>query len=225
MTTGPRNVPERRRGIDLRRQAATALPLVVVWLLGTMILLAVLSGDVIPDERFLLDPALIAGMPWHTGLISNLGVLAWATSAVSAGLGAFIARLDSRSAAFNFLMHSALLSTLLALEDMLRLHSGLFPKLLGIPETAVLFSYMVLISIWFVVHQREIRRTRFLLLYGAVVAFIISVVVDVLNVGGANAVLVEDAPKFLGVLAWATYFVLTSTDIARSVVTSNRTMP
>jgi len=57
------------------------------------------------------------------------------------------------------------------------------------------------------------------------VAFSASVVADQLGVPGLDeqgSLLAEDACKFLGVLAWAQYFTLTSADIAASIVNELR---
>ena len=214
-------LPERRRSIAVRRQLKALLPLVVLWSLGTLALVAALHDDQIPAQAMLLDPSTIADLPWYAGLISNLGVLAWTVAAVSAAGGAFVCSIGSRDASCRFLTHSSLLGCLLALDDMFRLHSDLVPQLFGVPTLGVMLFYMILMVSWFVGHLREIRRTRNLLLYAAGVALVISGLCDGLALGGMNALVFEDAPKFLGALAWAAYFVLTSMDITRSVLSSS----
>ena len=53
-------------------------------------------------------------------------------------------------------------------------------------------------------------------------ALVTSVVCDNgFSFGGIHALIFEDSPKFLGALAWAAYFALTSMDVTRSVVGSS----
>jgi len=143
------------------RQLRAALPLLALWPVGTLTLWLALLGDQIPDERLLLDPSTIANLPWYTGLISNLGILAWTVAAVCAAAGAFVASLDSRRHAVRFLTPSAMLSGVLALDDMLRLHSDLLPQTLGVSKLGVLAVVLVLVLVlcWYVGHYHKIRRT------------------------------------------------------------------
>jgi hypothetical protein len=56
---------------------------------------------------------------------------------------------------------------------------------------------------------------------GALMAFFVSMGADqVLHPTGSTALLFEDGAKFLGVLGWRLYFVLTTRDIVRSTITA-----
>ncbi len=79
--------------------------------------------------------------------------------------------------------------------------------------------------LWVLRHLDDIERTRWPLLAAAVSCLALSMVVEGLtgNSMGPRATLAEDGPKFLGVLAWAAYFALTSVDIARSVLNQTHT--
>jgi len=61
-------------------------------------------------------------------------------------------------------------------------------------------------------------RTRWQLLVGAVGALSCSVAIDVIGSSASGALVAEDSAKFLGILAWALYFVLGTRDIAESLV-------
>lgn len=212
--------PERRRRFGVVRQLRVALPLFEVWSVGTLTLCLALLGDEIPDERLLLSPSTIANLPWYTGLISNLGISAWTVAAVCTAAGAFVVSLDPRRHAVRFSTHLAMLSGLLALDDMLRLRSDLLPQTLGVSKLGALAEYLALS--WCVGHYHKIRRTPGLLLHSAGAALIAFVVFGGVNVGGVHALIVKDATKFLGTLVWATYLALTSVDTSRSVLARHR---
>lgn len=194
------------------------VPLVVVWGLGALTITAILASYSLDDTQLLLDPTAVAGLPWYTGLISNLGVLGWTLGAVAAAGAAHVAHLGGRDSAAAFLRQGALLTALLTLDDLFQLHSSALPKLFGISKLLVLFVYALLGLTWVAVHHREILRTRWLILLGAIAPIGLSVVFDQLGTGAGDWLVVEDAAKFLGVLAWASYFVLTARDIASSVI-------
>jgi hypothetical protein len=194
------------------------VPLVIVWGLGVVTITAILASYSLDDTQLLLDPTAVAGLPWYTGLISNLGVLGWTLGAVAAAGAAHVAHLGGRDGAAAFLRQGALLTALLTLDDLFQLHSSALPKLFGVSKVLILAVYALLGLTWVAVHHREVLRTRWLILVGAIAPIGLSVLFDQLGTGTGNWLVVEDAAKFLGVLAWASYFVLTARDIASSVI-------
>ncbi len=211
-------VNDRRRRVVPHDQVSVLVPLLLVWGGGVIVLWAILGASASDDAQLLLDPAAAAGMPWFTGLISNLGILAWTLGAVAAATGAHMARIGGRIAAAGFLRHAAIVGALLTVDDLFQLHASVFPKVFGIPKAGVLFVYAVGVAIWALAHAVEIVRSRWGLLFAAGVAMSLSIAVDQLSTGEDWALLAEDGAKFLGVLAWAAYFTLTGRDIAESVI-------
>jgi hypothetical protein len=124
------------------------------------------------------------------------------------------------------LLHGAALSAVLLFDDLLQLHVILKPAI-GIPKMAVYVAYLI-VALWWVVGQWwELRRTRSELLVAAGGAFAVSIgldqVADLLPwLSPDQILLLEDAAKFLGVLAWAQFFTLTSGAIVTSIVTELR---
>ena len=214
---------DRRHRVVPADQVSVLIPLLLVWGGGVIVLWAILGASASDDAQLLLDPAAAAGMPWFTGLISNLGILAWTLGAVAAAAAAHIAHLGHRDSAARFLRHAAVVGALLTLDDLFQLHSSVFPKVFGLPKGAVLFVYGVGVAIWALTHAVEIVRTRWGLLFAAGVGMSLSIAVDQLSTGQDWALLAEDGAKFLGILAWAAYFTLTARDIALSVVLELRT--
>jgi hypothetical protein len=209
---------ERRRSQHRREQFRAFIPLLVVWTCGLIALVAALGQGVIRHETLLLDPVASGGLPWYTGLLSQLGAVAWCVAACAAAFGAAVSRLEGRAGAFRFLLGATGVGTLMLVDDLFLLHSHVFPRLLDTSKTIVVAAYGVLIMTWVALSLSEIARTRVHLLFAAAAALGASVVADQLGL----ALWMEDGPKLLGILAWATYLVTTSWDITRSVVIAAR---
>ncbi len=202
------------------------LPLAAIWLVGLTILLGLALQRRVPYEQLLLDPNSLNEVPWYTGLVSNLGVLGWTTGAATGFFGAWVARYGGRADAAALLGRGAVLSTVLLLDDLFQLHVAVEP-LLGLSKPVIYLCYLLVAAWWVGTQRREIRRTRSELLLASVVAFGASVVADQVGVPGLDeqgSLVAEDACKFLGVLAWAQYFTLTSADIAASIVNELRSI-
>lgn len=202
------------------------VPIAVIWTMGLVFLVGLALQRRVPYDELLLDPNNVAGVPWYTGLVSSLGILGWTTATVTGFFGAWVAHYGNRPAAARMLVHGAVLSTVLLFDDLLQLHVILKPAV-GIPKIAVYVAYL-LFALWWVASQwRELRRTRAELLLAAGAAFTVSIGLDQVAglvpwLGPDQRLLIEDAAKFLGVLAWAQFFTLTSGAIVTSIVTELR---
>jgi len=213
---------ERRSTRSNAARLRPLLPLAAIWFVGLLLLSALVVQREVPYDQLLLDPNSINNAPWYTGLVSNLGILGWTTATASAFFGAGVASYGGRRAAASMLRRGGLLSGVLLLDDLFQLHVIVKP-LFGISKSAVYVAYLLIAGWWVATQFRELRRTRIELLTASGFAFALSVVVDQLGTAipgmtSQSALLVEDASKFLGVLAWAQYFVLTARDIMRSIV-------
>lgn len=202
------------------------LPIAIIWAIGLVFLVGLALQRQVPYDELLLDPNNVAGIPWYTGLVSNLGILGWTTATVTAVFGAWIAHYGNRPAAARMLLHGAVLSAVLLFDDLLQLHVILKPAL-GIPKIAVYIAYLAIAGWWVVSQWRELRRTRAELLVAAGAAFAISIGLDQVAaivpwLTASQRLLGEDAAKFLGVLAWAQFFTLTTSSIVTSIVTELR---
>ena len=209
-----------RRGFSLRDQLKSAAPLATLWILGAIVLLVARFQTATSLRSLVLDPGFAVGAPWYTGAISNLGIMTWSLGVAFACAGAWVAHRIGRKSAARFLAAGAFATMILLFDDVFRLHSGPVRWLVGskaIAQAAVVFPVVV----WIVVFRDDIRRTRSILLLAALGSLAASVFIDVVfNPTGDTALLLEDGLKFLGILAWAQYFAITSRDIAASVITS-----
>jgi hypothetical protein len=207
---------ERRYVGHVRR---SIVPLFAVWGCGLVILGASAAhGNV---RQLFLDPAYANGAPWWTGLVSQLGILGWTTATASAAWAAWIARHSGRASAARFLSRGALASVVLLADDLIGVHS-MFWVLGPLGKPFGLALVLSPVAAWFWSFRDDIRRTRWVLLAGAFMANALSLVADTLGHGSISdqAALLEDGPKFLGILAWATYFTASTYDIARSALSS-----
>lgn len=208
---------ERRRGFSVREQLRLLVPVLIVWAVGATILSLVgARGNV---GELMLDAAWFNGGAWYTGLVAQLGVLAWTTAAVSATWSAWIADTTGRPDAAKFLYRAAIVGTVLLLDDLVSFHNVVL-NAIGLPKLVGEAIVLTPLGVWLFVHWRDIARTRAQLLVASLIANGSSFLVDLLAhpKPGDYAVLLEDGPKFLGILAWATYFVVTARDIARSAL-------
>ncbi len=213
----------RRTGLSRLRPL---LPLAVVWSAGFAVLIGLALQRQVPYDELLLDPNNVAGVPWYTGLVSNLGILGWTTATATGFFGAWIAHYGGRGAAGRMLLEGAVLSSLLLFDDLLQLHVIVEP-LFGVPKVVVYGLYATVALHWALTQHRELRRTPIALLVAAGAAFAVSVGLDQVPgltplLGSDRQLLAEDAAKFLGVLAWAEFFVLTSGAIVTSIVSELR---
>ena len=108
------------------------------------------------------------------------------------------------------------MTVVLLIDDLVGLHSG---NVTGLSKVIGLPLVVGPAVAWVAVFVREIARTRWIILFSGIVASVVSVAVDAVFAPTERlGLLVEDGSKFLGILAWAAWFILTSADIARSVL-------
>jgi hypothetical protein len=213
---------ERRRGFSLHDQLRLVVPLVVAWAFGFACLAGVaLTSDV---GELLLDPSWIGGAAWYAGVISQLGAVAWTTAGVAALFGGWIARITGRLDASRFLFAGAAATAVLLADDLFGFHATLMPQI-GIPKMVAQLLVVAPAGLWALRYRRDVLRTRYQVLVASVLANFVSGIIDVMVRPGRYdfGVLFEDGAKFLGVLAWATYFGMTSRDIVQSVLRTTET--
>ena len=146
------------------------------------------------------DPTETLDAPAYLGLLSTLGVIAWAI-----GLGACVLGWIGTGASMRSPFLWGGLLTLAALaDDGFRLHESYYPTV-GVGERflGVLYAAAGVAYVW--------RFRPFLRRHGAGL-FAVSIVLLVLSLA-TDQLLEEDAPwlteegaKFLGIVAWALYF-------------------
>ena len=166
----------------------------------------------LPISFFTCDPASVAEIHPLTGMVSNIGILLWTSSAVVCLFCWALLRKNPDKKKFStFLLFSGIMTTVLLLDDLFLLHEQIFPCDLGIPQKFVLLGYMGVTLVGLVVFRKSILETEYLLFLLALGFFGLSVFVDVFDheidalIGGWRY-LFEDGSKFLGIVTWLGYF-------------------
>jgi hypothetical protein len=162
-----------------------------------------------PFGFFSREPSEVLGAPFYTGFLFHVGLLVWFASAVACLFGGcLVAALRGRRAAAP-LLAAGLLSTVLALDDALRIHEDLLPGKLGLPKIGTYALYAVAFGAWLWFFRDFVRRTPWPLLGFAGLMLGTSVGLDRVFESHQRH-LFEDGAKFVGIVAWTAYFVRTS---------------
>jgi len=157
----------------------------------------------------------VVDLPFYLGAVSYIGILAWcATASICFLTVAVIGKSDRQPEARTFFLLAGVMSTLLLMDDLFRLHEVVFPEILNLSEYTLYAIYAGL-GVYFLLRCRDmIAKTDYLLLLFAGGFLGLSLSVDVLTdtifgwvAGGA---LFEDGLKFAGVIGWCMYFTLVS---------------
>ena len=162
----------------------------------------------IPVSDMTRDVGAIAGLPPLAGVLSNLGILAWWSSASVWLFVAALYRARGAQAEARFATASGLLSAYLGLDDMFQLHESVFPTLLHVPEKAVylLLALSVAAYLW---RWRAQIRSHGPLLFASLGCLAASVLADQLEQSmwpiGHWSYFVEDGFKWLGIVAWGAF--------------------
>jgi hypothetical protein len=204
------------RSIDLK--AGIRVPGSVRWLvllyvpaLSLLLAVAVAAGaHGIAPSRFTLDPAVLTGSHPLLGVVSNAGILLWAAAAAISLFSAALLGGGRRGGeAGRFLLGAGVLTSWLALDDLFLFHEWLFPAVLGVPQTLVLATYVVVAALFLARFAALILRTERRLLAAALAFFAASLLIDQLPqawFAWKYLVLIEDGCKLLGIVSWFGYF-------------------
>lgn len=161
---------------------------------------------------FTKDPATLLRYHPVAGVLSNVGVVIWCSSAAISLFVAFVLRGTGRGRDAGLLLGAGILTAVLALDDFFLIHDFWAREYLGIPER---LTYGIL-GAWTLAHllafRREILASEYAVLATALALFAVSVAIDaalepwLLSLGLDRwVVLVEDGAKFLGIVAWSVY--------------------
>ncbi|WP_284390457.1 hypothetical protein [Algimonas ampicilliniresistens] len=160
----------------------------------------------------------------YYGFVSNLGIFLWiGTAAIALFSAVLFAMIPQLRRYFGFALSAGILSGWLGLDDAFLLHEVAFPEL-GVPQIAVLGSYLILALIYGLVSWRTLLSSEFWLLGLAAFGVGTSLAVDViLHSIDDTVIIIEDSAKFMGLFSWFAFHALTYLLILTSSWTTPRT--
>ncbi len=165
------------------------------------------------------DPAQLLDVHPLLGGMSSLGIILWWVTAATCYFSFALSRRLGLSRGIQlFLITSALLTTILAIDDQFLIHDVLASKYLGLRERHVMLVYLALLGGYLVANLSTIRRSEWVVLLASLAFFAGSVasdyieqaaMTDVASLGAGLdwGLFLEDGLKFLGIAAWSTYLV------------------
>lgn len=194
---------------------ANRLPLLLPLTAGAALLTAVGLTSHYCDiyvGNFTRDPLTIAAKHPLLGFVSTIGCGAWCI-AFAVNLLAWLCILrdqgaTDRASKLAFVAYGGLLSFALLLDDQFQLHENLLPVHLGISENIVSATYAIATVLYLLIFRKQIRSVGLAPLVASVILFALSLLVDRAPADSLPMHhMFEDGPKFLGVLAWASFHV------------------
>lgn len=165
--------------------------------LGAVVLGKLLWG--IPPGDMLRDPAQVMDAPVYTGVISNLGLVLWGSTATLCLFAAALSR-ELRS----YWAWAGGLTLLLLADDWLMLHDVVVPQVLGLPDLLI-YALYGLAAVYYLGRYRAVLILGdWPLLLAALGWFAVSLGVDQLDgvVEVPGLYLWEDGAKLLGIVTW-----------------------
>lgn len=184
------------------------LPIII--LLAVTKLLSIATN--IPLRQFMLDPTEVLRVPFYTGIWSNLGVLLWtATASICLFISMFLPQFVSK-AWRDFFHISGLLTIILLLDDLLRLHDEILPVYFGIKGDFLGIIFVFLIVLYLFRFRTLVFQYPYTFLVAALFLFAVSVAIDIAPpvlknlFSVADLLLFEDGAKLLGIATWLAYF-------------------
>lgn len=196
-------VHKRSRGVTAH---FTLVPLITVLVGCVLLFVLVALQDRVPVGDLTRDLAATTESAWYIGSVSSVGALGWAAAAAVSGLAAVA--LTGKPEAISgrrSLTIFAVLSVVLALDDVLLLHDDLLLRLFG-SELPVYSAYAIVGAAFLVYSRRIIPRHAKPTLAVALVSMGGSVLVDIMWVSDSESrLLTEDGLKFLGIWTWALF--------------------
>ncbi len=202
----------------VRAQLRFLTPVIVAWDVALVILaIAGLQNAVPVDEIF--SPQA-SGDEWYARLVPELILIQWAIATAMGFVGGWVARKAGRAEAGRFLRSGGFVSLFFLLDELLHISEDALPAVFGGNYTISGLLIILPIALWTVLFIHEVRRTRWLMLAVALVAFEVSVVVEAYTNG--EQPLFSSGAMLLGALAWVLWFTLTVRDVAASTIRTAR---
>lgn len=179
--------------------------LLAAGLLGTVVLVAAWKD--VSVSSLTRDTATTAGLKYYAGFLYHIGILVWGATVASCLLGAAIWSRNSDAHALRaFLLASAALMLVFALDDVFQLRGELYPDHLGLSEIAVFAVYAMALCVFAIIFGSTMLRTEYIVLAAAAALFVVWL--GLRQFGFERAF--QDGVKLVGQLTLLLYFFRTS---------------
>ena len=188
------------------------------------ILIIVFASIWIIGSRFLIDfglitrdPNQLAGFHPFIGILSQIGIIMWSSTASLCFLAYVFAKNSADKNFRRFLFFSAFLTAWLLLDDIFIIHEILGPEYFHIKQNYFYGIYFFVTLVYLLSFLRVILRTEFVLLIIAFIYFGLSIILDYVSSKMDYEIntLIEDAFKFFGIMMWFLYFLRLCIKVAR----------
>lgn len=176
------------------------------------------STEGVTLSYFTRDISAIGNLPFFAGLVSQIGGLLWSAAVAVCLFTYFVLKKKDQNARASrqFLLHAAILTGILLLDDFFLFHEDIGPDFLHISEKAIVLAYLIFALVFLVSNFREILASEYLILILALGWFGISIFLDAANLDKYERygsffseqfqIFLEDGFKFVGVITWLVYF-------------------
>jgi hypothetical protein len=166
----------------------------------------------IPFEKLTGDPALTFNAHPFVGFLSNIGVLIWSfTAAICYFSAVILLKINDKKNALFFLS-SAIFTSVLLIDDLFMFHDYIFYSFKNFKIAQPLtFTIYAIFLLWYIVKfYKIILNSLYIFLVLAVGFFGLSVCIDLIFESGGLEYFIEDGFKFIGLINWMLFFLITS---------------
>jgi hypothetical protein len=160
------------------------------------------------------DPIQLLNAKPYIGIISYTGIILWCSVTAILLFSAKTCR-SAGSAPSNvaFLFWAGIFSLVLLIDDLFMFHDMIMPDYFNIDDKFFFASYLVSLLLLVYFHYKILLKSDYILLILAVMFFGASGFIDVFIRFGLNVPysgVFEDGAKFMGIVAWFSYFTRVS---------------
>jgi len=201
-----------------RRTWLKSLPFVALSILA---LVAITRQTAIPWRYFFTDLPVVLQVPVMACVFTSASAVLWCSSGLIALFASTLCSPDSKRP----LRILGVLSVVLGADDLAMIHETLLPRALGMTEkmqgiaveSVVFLSYACVLLGWLIAYFKKVGWDARPFLIGAILCFAFSLAADMassLKLFGRWSrfrtdydfqMLVEDGPKFVGVVLWSIF--------------------
>ena len=200
--------------LNIKKQLLEIWPTTVTGILvslggaGFTVLVAELTDN--PIWKLAKDPAEVINFPPYIGMLSNWSVILWITTAVICLFGAVVLKKQNAPKdTLRFIIGSGLLSLILGIDDLYRLHDKIFPRMFHAPESFFYLLYFFTFLIYLMFFTTQILKYDYLLFGVAFFLLVISRRIAVIIPFFNQFMTTGDMLKYFGIVFWLAFFYRT----------------